>query len=460
MRAIIIGAGKLGYSVARMLSKDYDVYVIEQQPDRAEIVGETLDVRTIPGEWCSPEVLSQVDFANADLVVATTEVDEVNIVACLAAKAGSKCRTIARVRNPEYASPRWFGGNALKGIDLILSPERVTAEEIAKLVRCPEAVGAQYFAEGLLQLLELRVPPHAAAVGKPLSKIDFGPVLIAAIQRKESVLIPRGSDTIMAGDRVFVLARTGEAAPAEALLGQETRPVRKIAILGGGRIGQRLARLLEGQGISLTLIEKDRQRCQHLAGILNGVEVLHGDGADAELLREEGVGNADMFIATTADDKLNLLASLVAKDLGAYRTIATIRRMEFLHLVERVGIDVVLNPQVISAAAIQQFLRGSSELLGIHYMEGDSLHVLEFLISPECPVAGRKLHQVTFPRGSLVGGIFRADGSVILPSGKDALMPGDRAVILALPGARAAIDRLFFKSGLGLFSSPAGGKSQ
>jgi len=436
MRAIVIGAGKLGYSVARMLAKDYDVYVIEQQPDRAGIVEETLDVRTLTGEWCSPEILAQVDFGTAELVVATTEVDEVNIVACLAAKAGGNCRTIARVRNPEYASPRWFGGNALQGIDLILSPERVTADEIARLVQCPEAVGVQYFAEGRLQMLELRVPPTAAAVGQTLSRMDFGPVLIAAIQRKDQVLIPRGSDTIMAGDRVFVLARTGEAAPAEALLGQEARHVRKVTILGGGRIGQRLARLLENQGISLTLIERDRQRCQHLAGILNGVQVLHGDGADAELLREEGVGKADMFIATTADDKLNLLASLVAKDLGAYRTVATIRRLEFLHLVERVGIDVVLNPQMISAAAIQQFLRDSSELLGIHYMEGDSLHALEFLVKPESPVAGHKLHQISFPRGSLVGGIFRADGSVVLPTGKDTLLPGGGHDAAALSDSR------------------------
>lgn len=442
MRAIVIGAGKLGYSVARMLSKEHDVYVIEQQPERAAVVEETLDVRTVPGEWCSPSVMGQVDFANADLVVATTEVDEVNIVACLAAKAGGRARTIARVRNPQYASPRWFARDAIKGIDLILSPERVSAEEIAKLVACPEALGVQYFADGQLQMLELRVEPHAAAVGRPLSKIDFGDALIAAIQRKEQVLIPRGNDVIMAGDRVFMLARTGEAAPAEAVLGQEGRPIRKVTILGGGRIGEHLARRLEASEISVTIIERDRQRCLQLAQALSA-QVLHGDGADAELLREDGVGNADMFVATTADDKLNLLASLVAKDLGAYRTVATIRRLEFLHLVERVGVDVVLNPQAISAAAIQRFLPDSSDLLGIHFMEGESLHALEFLISPQCPLAGRKLHQVGFPRGSLVGGLFRSDGSVILPTGKDMLTPGDRVVILTLPQARTATDKLF-----------------
>lgn len=443
MRAVIIGAGKLGYSVARMLSKDHDVYVIEQQSDRVTVVEESLDVQTIAGEWCSPSVLSQVNLATADLVVAATEVDEVNIVACLAAKAGGCSRTIARVRNPQYASTRWFGSEAVKGIDLILSPERETAEEIVKLVGSPEAVGVQYFAEGRLQMLELRVPDNAPALNQPLSKLDLGPVLVAAIQRSGKVLIPRGSDIIQSGDRVFILARTGEIAPAEALLGQVIRPVRKMTILGGGRIGSHLARRLEPIGIPITVIEKDRERCKQISRDLSHVEVLHGDGADAELLREGGVTKADIFVATTSDDKLNLLASLVSKDLGAFRTIATIRRLDFLHLVERVGIDVVLNPQTISAGAIQRFLSGSSELLGVHYMEGENLQLLEFMVTPRCEVAGRKLHQISFPRGSLVGGLIRTDGSVLLPTGKDLLEPGDRAVVFSLPQARSGVEKLF-----------------
>lgn len=443
MRAIVIGAGKLGYSVARMLSQDHDVCVIEQQAERAQVVEESLDVRTVVGEWCSQGVLSQVDLLAADLVVAATEVDEVNIVACLTAKAGGRARTLARVRNPEYASPRWVGGSAIAGIDLILSPERVTAEEIARLVDCPEALGVQYFADGRLQVLELRVPANAQAVGRPLARIDFGPALIAAIQRKDEVLIPRGSDVIRADDRVFLLCRTGEAALAEAVLGQKIRPLKRVTILGGGRIGEHLAHLLEAKGVSLTIIERDRAHCKHLASVLNRANVLHGDGADADLLREDGVANVDMFVTTTADDKLNLLSSLVAKDLGAYRTVATIRRLEFLHLVERVGVDIVFNPQTISAAAIQRFLRRESELLSLHYMEGESLHAMEFLLSAQCPLAGRKIHQITFPPGTLVGGIFRADGTVILPGGQDMLMAGDRVVILALPRAQAAVDKLF-----------------
>ncbi|HYG57064.1 MAG TPA: Trk system potassium transporter TrkA, partial [Symbiobacteriaceae bacterium] len=392
MRAVIVGAGKLGYSVARMLSKAHDVYVIEQQPDRASVVDETLDVRTISGEWCSPAVLEEVDFCKADLVVACTEIDELNIVVCLAAKAGGRARTIARVRNPAYASRRWFGGSALEAIDLILSPERVIAEEIAKLVSCPAALGVQHFANGGLQMLELRVQPDAPVVDQTLSRADLGPVLVAAIQRGREVLIPRGKDIIRAGDRVFLLSRTGESAPAEALFCQAVDPVRSVTILGGGRIGERLAGLLEAQGISLTIIERDKQRCTRLASILHRAQVLHGDGADAELLREDGVSNTDMFITTTSDDKLNLLSSLVARDLGARRTVATIRRLEFLHLVERVGVDIVFNPQMISAAAIQRFLSGDSQMLTLHFLEGDSLHALEFMISPQCPLAGRKLH--------------------------------------------------------------------
>lgn len=460
MRVIVIGAGKLGYSVARMLCKEHDVYVIEQQPDRARVVEESLDVRTIIGEWSSPAVIAQLDYTEADLVVAATESDEVNIVACLAAKASGRTRTIARVRNPAYASQRWFGRSALKGVDLILSPERVTAEEIVKLIGSPESLGVQYFADGRFQMLELRVPDHASVLNQPLSKIDFGPVLIGAIQRQGQVLIPRGNDVIKAGDRVFILARTGEAAPAEAVLGQEIRPIRRVTILGGGRIGAHLARLLEESDIFVTVIERDRERCKQLAGMLTRGQVLHGDGADAELLREEGVADVDMFVATTADDKLNLLSSLVARDLGAYRTVATIRRLEFLHLVERVGIDVVVNPQTLSAAAIQGFMGGGSQLLGIHLMEGDSLQALEYRVLPQSPLAGRKLHQVGFPHGSLVGGLCRIDGTVVLPSGKDMLMPGDRVVVLALPQARAAVDKLFRSPNQSWWSFDVGAKGR
>jgi len=447
MNAIVIGAGKLGYSVARILAKDYDVSVVEQQPDRAGILEETLDVRTITGDWSSPAVQAQVDFAGASIVVATTEVDEVNIVACMAAKAAGNAQTIARVRNPQYASPKWFGHAAISAIDLILSPERESAEEIFKLVSCPEAIGVQYFADGRLQMLEFRVPVGAPAVNRPLKKLDFGAALIAAIQRKQEIMIPRGDDVIKAEDRVFLLARTGEIRPAEALLGQEIRTVKRVTILGGGRIGEHLVRQFRESDIKVTLIERDLARCTHLSKVFSNVVVIHGNGADVELLREDGVAKTDMFIASTADDKLNLLACLVAKDLGAFRTVTTIRRLELLHLVERVGIDVAVNPQSISSAVIQRFLVGSSHLLDIHFMEGESLHALEYLVSPGCAVAGQQLQKASFPRGSLVGGLFRADGSVILPTGRDVIEPGDRAVVLALPEARSAVDKLFANAG-------------
>lgn len=444
MRVVIVGAGKLGYSVARMLQRDHEVYVIEQQAERASVVEETLDVQVFADEWSNPEVLRQIDLSKVDLVVATTEVDEVNIVICLMAKAAGHARTIARVRNPQYVDGHLFGGDPkVLGIDLLLSPERVTSEEIAKLVNNPEALSVQHFADGRLQMLELLVPSDAPAVNMPLRQVDFGSALVGAIQRKGQVLIPRGEDVITAGDRAFVLARTGESAPAEALLGQQIQPIKRVTILGGGRIGKHLAMLLNPMGISLTIVDSNLNRCRQLAGLLPKANVLHGDGADAELLRDESVTDTDMFVATTSDDKLNLLACLVARDFGAKRTVATIRRLEFLQLVERVGVDVVLNPQTSSAGVIQRFIEGNSSLLALHFLEGENLYALEYMISSQSRLAGKKLHQVRFPRGSLVGGLLRADGSVVLPKGSDVLLPGDRAVVLALPQVRAAVDKLF-----------------
>lgn len=443
MQVIVIGAGKLGYNVARILSREHDVVMVEQDTQRATVVDETLDVRTVIGEWPSRSVLQQAGVARAGLVVATTEVDEVNIVACIIAKRHGAARTVARVRNPEYVSNRWFTPDTKQGIDLVISPEFVTAEEIAKLVRVPEAVALEYYAEGNIELLEVRVPGGAPAVGLPLKDVNFGaPVLVTALVRGEKVIIPRGQDSIAPNDRVFVIGRTQDVIVAERMLGQERRSVRSVFILGGGRIGAHLARLLQRAGLSVTVVERDRDRCRLLSGELDLKLVIHGDGADITLLREAGIEDTDLFVSTTADDKLNLLVSLVAKHLGVPRTIATIRRADYVHLVERVGLDVVVNPQSLAASFIQRFIHRST-LLSLHFLEGEACEALEAQVTAGAPVAGKRLQDLHFPTGAIIGAIFRNGGQVIIPSGKDQLMAGDRVVIFCLPQAQKGLDKLF-----------------
>lgn len=319
MRIIIIGAGKVGFSLAQMLSyENHDVVVIEKKPLRQKIVEENLDVQTILGSGASTSVLEEAGVAEADLLIAVTEIDELNMISCLIAKQYGVKKTVARIRNPEYLENTKFSPTTSIGIDLVINPERVTAKMISKLIHVPEAINVEYYADGKVQLLELYIKKDSPVVNKSLIEINFPkPNLIVAILRDEKMIIPRGSDVLKPGDLIFVIAETKNMLAVEKVLGEKRTKVENVIILGGGRIGYYLAKILEKKPVSVKVIDKDLEVCRKISSELNDTLVLHGDGTDISLLEEEDTGKADMFIAVTNDDKVNLLVSLLAKHLGA-----------------------------------------------------------------------------------------------------------------------------------------------
>lgn len=444
MRAIIIGAGKVGYSIAQMLSYEgHDVVVVEKDEDRQAIVADTLDVQTFAGSGANIQVLEEAGVEQADLLVAVTEADELNMVACLLAKKYGVKRTVARVRNPEYAENAHKGRDKMSlGIDLIINPERVTAKEIAKLLDVPEAINVEYYADGQVQLLELKLTEECPAIGKSLIGINFRkPALIVAILRKGELIIPRGADVLTKGDIVFVVSRVEDMLDVEKALGKKRDKIESVMILGGGRIGYYLAKILERKKIKVKIIERDRQKCRELSKKLDSTLVLNGDGTDIDLLKTEGAGEVDSFVAVTGDDKLNLLVSLLAKHLGVKNSITQIRRSDYIPLVEQVGIDIVVSPRALTASHILKFIR-PSEIVSVSFLGGAKAETLEIRVSEQFKAANKKLKDINFPKRAIIGAVLRG-GQVFVPTGEDMIIPGDRVMVFALADSVNKVEDFF-----------------
>lgn len=445
MKAIIIGAGKVGFSMAEMLSEEnHDVIVIEQSPERQQILEDTLDIQVINGSASSFSVLEAAGVREADLLLAVTEFDELNMLACMLAKQYGTKITVARVRNTEYLELKDIPLNQLMGIDLIINPERVTAFHIAQIVKNPEALNVDYYAEGKVQLVELRIQPDSPLVGKKLKDVDSSlPYNIVSIVRKHKTIVPRGQDTFYAGDHINLMAQSTNIVEVEKLLGFYRQKINQVTILGGGRTGYHLARILEEQKISIKIIEKDFKRAERVSEKLNNTLVIHGDGSDYQLLDEENVGQSDIFVAVTDDDKINMLCSLIAKNLGVKTTICQLKRFEVIPLVEQIDIDIVLSPRILTAGAILKYIR-RGDIVSVTVLGEEKAEMLELFAQPGSIAVNKKIQDIKFPRGSVVGAVVRGE-QVIVPDGNFKIDAFDRVIVFTLPQDLPKVEKLFLK---------------
>ena len=432
MKAIIIGAGKIGFNIAETLSQEgHDVYVIEKVEERQQIVAENLDVQAVLGNGADSKLLESIGIETADLLIAVTESDELNLLSCMLAGQYGVEKTVARVRKQEYDHTNKLMQNPALNVDLVINPERVAAAEIAKIITVPEAVDVNYYANGKIMLLELLIEADNPVIGHALKDIHGEHhFLFAAILRQDELIIPRGDDVLLEEDRIFLIGRTDQMREIEKYLGFRRRTVHSIMLLGGSRVAFYLAQQLEKRGLEVKIIEKDYKHCKLLAGELEEAIILNGDGSDIDLLQDEGVQDTDLFVALTEDDRLNILVSLMAKRLGAKKTIAQVRRSDYLPLIEAVGIDIAISPRLLTAEAVLRFVR-NSEFLSISVLEQGSAEVYEIILTEHMK---RMIHQpiraLGLPKGILIGAVFR-DNDAIIPSGNDILQPGDRIIIFA-----------------------------
>jgi trk system potassium uptake protein len=446
MRILIIGAGAVGFHLARRLSEENeDVVVIEADPERARMVESHLDVMTVVGNGASLPVLERAGVDRANLLMAVTSKDEVNLISCLAASRVGVRFKVARVSDPEYyRSDSALSGEHL-GIDLMINPERECAWETFQLLNSEAATDLAQFADGRLQLIGLRVRAGALLAGRTLAELDrelTGRAYVTvAIVRDGRTEVARGDSRIEAGDQIFIISPSEDMPAIPALAGYEDFKLRRVMIAGGSDEGLYLAQHLEAHGVDCTILDVDRRRCAELAELLPKTLVLHADATDMELLEMEGIEGIDGFVALTPRDETNMLAGLLAKTQGARKVISLIHRLDYVPLVGRVGIDAAVSPRLSTINAILRYTRRGN-VTAVATLKGIAAEAIEYEVPPGARAVDQRLRDLALPRTAVVGAVLR-DDRVILPRGDDHIRAGDRVVVFALPESAAEVERFF-----------------
>lgn len=453
MYIVIVGAGGAGLHVASLLSKErQEIVIVEQSEELAEEVRRQLDVGVVVGSATSPSILRQADVKSADLIVATTDSDETNMVVCFMAREMGAKKTVARVRNPEYSgylvldgelphAPRRVVRPKSLGIDLFVNPEFEAAKTIVSMLSSLYVGPVEEFAEGHVQIREFKAE-SGAVVGKTFSGIAFSkPCQVVMIGREEEVRVPGDDEMIREGDRVYLIAASDDMDEVGTTFGEPKLPARTVVIFGGGDIGFHVAAEMERRGVQVKLIEKSASRSQEISARLKRAVVVQGGGPDRELLSEEGVGSSDAFIAATGDESLNILAGLVAGKLGVSRNVVLVDNPEYIPLAEAVGVDVAVSPLLLCANKIARFvLRGGA--VSVALLANEEAQAIEFIAGPSARITGKKSDDLELPEGAKIGAIIHGD-AVKIPPGESVVEAGDRVVIVSLLSSVPAVEKLF-----------------
>lgn len=439
MRVIVVGIGEVGQHVARTLSAErHDVTVVDQDASRVEAFQGELDAMVVAGNGASPRFLRDIGVGSADLLCAVTQSDEVNVIAALAAHQLGARQTAARVRDEDYfGSDRSFAGQAL-GIDVVISPERATAEDLAEAILLPGAVHVEHFGDGRVSFAEIVLTNRSPLPGKALrSRRIVRPHHIAGIVREGRVVAADAGHRPKVGDRLIVAAARDDIGPVIAHLAGHVRQVRHVVVFGGGRIGLPLAKHLEAsERFGVTVIERDRERARYAAERLRKTTVLHEQGIGKEVFLAHGVDRAGAFVAAAGDDRTNLLAALNAKQVGAELCLAVVSRDEFTPLVDALGIDAGFSPRLVTAEAILRAVRAEN-VEAMHLMLGGA-EILEVQVDAGSRADGKRIADASMRAHTRVAAIIR-DGRVIIPDDEDApLRGGDR--ILTFNARRGVSD--------------------
>jgi trk system potassium uptake protein TrkA len=441
MYAIVLGAGEVGFHLTRVLAQEgHNVTVVDVQQESLDRVSESLDVRTLLGNGVEAELLDQAETERADLFLAVTDSDEVNLLAGYVAHQFGARTTISRVGNRISAASQLVYRDLL-GIDLLLSTELLAATEITKQILTPGAVDVESFAQGKVQLRQLRVGESSKAANRPIQEIDLPKTtLIASLSRNGKVVIPRGDDVLEVGTDAIVIGQADALPKVEKLFGHSEEEVKRIVVLGGGEVGFLTAQRLETHGLDVRIIERDAGRCTWLSEALERTVVLRGDGTDLGLLKELRLPSVDYFVSASGDDEENLMSGLLAKEHGANRTIALVDRSDYTSLYERLGITFTISPRLLVADHILRFIRRGN-VITTAFVLGEQAEALELVARPKSKLVGRPLRKVKLPRGALIGAVVR-DDEVIVPRGDDVIHEGDTVVMFTLVSVRSRIEKL------------------
>jgi trk system potassium uptake protein TrkA len=450
MKVIVCGAGQVGTSIVRHLAaENNDVTVIDQSPELVRKIADSLDVQAMEGFASHPDVLEAAGIRDADMIIAVTYSDEVNMIACQVAHSLFDVPTkIARVRHQSYLQPIWsdlFNRENMP-IDAIISPELEVGKAITRRLWVPGAFDMIPLADGKVRVIGVRCTPETPIVNTPLRQLTgLFPnlnITIVGIMRDGKGFVPDANDEMLVGDEVYFVADAAHVSRAMMAFGHEEATARRVVILGGGNIGRYIARELEDHpGVSAKIIEHGKARAEEIALELRRTVVLNGDALDPEILDEANVGSAEAVIAVTNEDEVNILASLLAKRAGCKRAITLINASNFSPLVSSLGIDVVVSPRAITVSTILQHIR-RGRIRAVHSLGDGFGEIIEAEALETCDVVGRPLKDIGFPEGVIIGAVVR-DGVVMVPDPATVIKPKDRVVLFATAADVRKVEKMF-----------------
>lgn len=448
LRIIIVGAGEVGFHISQRLAvENKEVIVIDRSAETLKRVAEATDVQVFEGSGCSPGVLQDAGIEGADILLAVTDSDEVNLLSCFFAhKLSPKVTKLARIRNSDYTNY----GELMKGDGLniakIINPDQEVVDSILRLMSVPGAVEINDFAQGKIRLIGVNLPSDSPIIGTKLfnlrERVGDVPLVIAALVREDSLVIPSGVDEVRQGDVVYFACDIKDQDEILEKLGITAEPVRKVLIVGGGNIGYKLAKSLDNKFYHTRIMDSDEERCHMLSEKLNRPIVLVGSGTDQEILRQENVGDLDLVISVTGDEETNILTCLLAKSLGAKSTITRINNFAYMPLIEPIGIDHLVCPRLSAINSLLHFIR-RGKVISTASIKGEEAEVLEAIAQENSEIVGKPIMDLGFPRGCLVLCFQRGD-EVIVPRGDTVIEPQDRLIILStrqnIPKVEKALD--------------------
>jgi trk system potassium uptake protein TrkA len=443
MKIVIVGAGAVGSLVAQRLAGDFhDVTLIEANEDIANHAQATLDVLVLRGNGATADKLREAGADKADIVIAVTDRDEINMLACIQAGNLGVATRVARVRNPEYCDDHM---TSLMGIDQVINPDRVAVEEIHELLMRPAATELYEFADGRVQVIGARVGAGASVLGRTLREVEAEVgsrwSLVAAVTRAGETIIPRGDDSLQEDDHVFLVGRRGKVTRALEHLARPRQRVQSVMVAGAGPIGVSLVARLVEDGLHVRLIESDPETARHASERLENTLVLCGDATDGELLRSEGLDTMDAFVAVTNDEQVNLTSCLLAKRRHVAKAIALIKRPNFVPLALDIGIDAAVSPRLSMARAIMRFFRRGNVLSHTSLPDSEA-EIMELEATANSPIVGKPLATLDLPREAIVAALIKPY-QVVVPRGSDVIEDGDKVLVFALPAAMKSFQKLF-----------------
>lgn len=438
MNVIIVGAGKVGRAIAEELNNEgHNICIIDTNGEILQDVSTSLDIMGIVGNGASHTVQLEAGVAEADLLIAVTTSDELNLLACLIAKKAGNCDTIARVRNPIYFQEMKFLKEELE-LSMIINPERAAAAEIARLLRFPSAVEIDAFASGRVELLRFKIPENSILDNRKIYEIVTklnSDVLVCTVERNEEVVIPDGNFELHSSDVISIIAEPAKTNAFFRKIGLETNQVKDTMIVGGGTIAYYLAKQLSYMGIEVTIIEKNKKRCEELSALLPEVIVINGDGTSHDVLLEEGIAHVESFVSLTNIDEENIILSLCASTMSDAKLVTKVNRIDFEGVVEKLDLGSVIHPKHITADLIIQYVRAMQNASGnnvetLYSIIGGKAEALAFKIKDASDtIIGVTFEKMNIKKNLLICCIVR-DGLVIIPRGKDYIKSGDTVIVV------------------------------